>query len=212
MLSHGWRRFLLLLVAGALAGLSVPPLFLAAGAVRRLADPGLVPRWRRAAAAALGPALRPAFRHRLRLRLGLFHSSPSTGSAPPSSSKAASMLALMPFAIVGARRDARAVLGPRQRRSRTCSGRSGALRIVDARDLPRRRRMGARHLFSGFPFDLARLRAHRQRRDDAARLGHRRLRPDLRRRAHRDDPGADLAGRRARPRRAGWCRSSSPSA
>jgi apolipoprotein N-acyltransferase len=28
MLSHGWRRFLLLLVAGAIAGLSVPPLFL----------------------------------------------------------------------------------------------------------------------------------------------------------------------------------------
>src|SRR5690606_35840131 len=28
MLSHGWRRFLLLLVAGALAGLSVPPFFL----------------------------------------------------------------------------------------------------------------------------------------------------------------------------------------
>ncbi len=27
MLSHGWRRFLLLLIAGALAGLSVPPLF-----------------------------------------------------------------------------------------------------------------------------------------------------------------------------------------
>ncbi|MGV8831477.1 MAG: apolipoprotein N-acyltransferase [Devosia sp.] len=27
MLSHGWRRFLLLLVAGAIAGLSVPPLF-----------------------------------------------------------------------------------------------------------------------------------------------------------------------------------------
>ena len=28
MLSHGWRRFLLMLVAGAVAGLSVPPLFL----------------------------------------------------------------------------------------------------------------------------------------------------------------------------------------
>jgi apolipoprotein N-acyltransferase len=28
MLSHGWRRFLLLLVAGAIAGLSVPPLFI----------------------------------------------------------------------------------------------------------------------------------------------------------------------------------------
>lgn len=28
MLSHGWRRFLLLLVAGAVAGLSVPPLFI----------------------------------------------------------------------------------------------------------------------------------------------------------------------------------------
>ncbi len=28
MLSHGWRRFLLLLVAGAIAGLSVPPFFL----------------------------------------------------------------------------------------------------------------------------------------------------------------------------------------
>lgn len=28
MLSHGWRRFLLLLVAGAIAGLSIPPLFL----------------------------------------------------------------------------------------------------------------------------------------------------------------------------------------
>src|SRR5690606_21306811 len=28
MLSHGWRRFLLLLAAGAVAGLSVPPFFL----------------------------------------------------------------------------------------------------------------------------------------------------------------------------------------
>ena len=28
MLSHGWRRFVLLLLAGAVAGLSVPPLFI----------------------------------------------------------------------------------------------------------------------------------------------------------------------------------------
>ena len=28
MLSHGWRRFLLLVVAGAIAGLSIPPLFI----------------------------------------------------------------------------------------------------------------------------------------------------------------------------------------
>ena len=27
MLSHGWRHFLLLVLAGAVAGLSIPPLF-----------------------------------------------------------------------------------------------------------------------------------------------------------------------------------------
>ena len=31
MLSHGWRRLLLLVVAGAVAGLSIPPLFMVPG-------------------------------------------------------------------------------------------------------------------------------------------------------------------------------------
>ena len=72
MLSHGWRRFLMLLVAGAVAGALGAAALHPAGAVRRHAALGLGARRRRAAAAASGGIFGPAFTIGFAFGLGYF--------------------------------------------------------------------------------------------------------------------------------------------
>lgn len=76
MLSHGWRRFLLLLVAGALAGLSVPPFFVLPALflampiwVWALDGAERLPGWRR----LFGPAFTIGFAFGLGYFLVAFH-------------------------------------------------------------------------------------------------------------------------------------------
>ena len=185
MLSHGWRRFLILLVAGAVAGLSVPPLFIL---------PALfvaMPIWVWAldgaeTARRHPPVLRPSLHHRLCLRPGLLHRRLPLARLRLPPARAGSTSSLMPFAIVALAALIALFWGLAQRaRASLLVGRRAAHR--DARDLPQPRRMGARHPVLGLPLRSPRLCADRQRRDGAARLGDRRLRPHLRRGAARDD-------------------------
>src|SRR5690606_664331 len=151
MLSHGWRRFLLLLLAGAVAALSVPPLFLLPALF--LAFPVLV--WCLDGAERL-PGLRrlfgPAFSIGFAFGLGYFTVALHWLGAA-FIQEGGLYLGLMPFAIVGLAAILSLFWALATALSHLCwSG--GALRILVLAVFLTLAELARGHLFSGFPFDL----------------------------------------------------------
>ena len=196
MLSHGWRRFLLLVAAGAIAALSVPPLFMLPALFVGL------PIWvwcldgaerHRGLRAFFGPAFGIGFAFGLGYFSVALH---WIGAA--FLQEGGWFIVLMPFAVLALAAVLALFWAARQRAGAPALERRGAAHR-DAGDLPQRRRIRPRAPVLRLPLRPPGLRADRQRRDDAAGLGHRGLRADPARGAARHDAGADLAGRRARP-------------
>ena len=151
MLSHGWRRFLLLILAGALAGLSVPPLFILPalfvalpfwvwcldGAERRSG-------WRR----VFGPAFSIGFAFGLGYFTVAFH---WLGAA--FLVEGGFMLVLMPFAIVALAALIALFWGLGSALAHLFWS-AGPWRIVTLATAITAAEWARGHFFSGFPFDL----------------------------------------------------------
>jgi apolipoprotein N-acyltransferase len=151
MLSHGWRRFLLLLVAGAVAALAVPPLFLLPALF--LAFPVLV--WCLDGAERL-PGLRrlfgPAFAIGFAFGLGYFTTALHwLGAAFIQEGDV--YLLLMPFAIVALAAVLSLFWGLATAVAHLLWS-AGALRILTLATFLTLAELARGHLFSGFPFDL----------------------------------------------------------
>ncbi|MCP8882990.1 apolipoprotein N-acyltransferase [Devosia sp. XJ19-1] len=151
MLSHGWRRFVLLLLAGAVAGLSVPPLFILPalfvampiwvwaldGAERR-------PGWRR----LFGPAFTIGFAFGLGYFLVAFH---WLGAA--FLIDGGWVLGAMPFAIAGLSALIALFWGLASALAHL-SWSHGWVRILTLSSWLAAAEFARGHLFTGFPFDL----------------------------------------------------------
>jgi len=151
MLSHGWRRFLIVLVAGAIAAASVPPFFLLPALFLTLpvwvwALDGVEHRrgWRR----LVGPAFQIGFGFGLGYFTVALH---WLGAA--FLQEGGIFLVLMPFAIVGLAAILSLFWGLGSALAHLVwSG--GAFRIVTLASFLALAEWGRGHLFSGFPFDL----------------------------------------------------------
>lgn len=151
MLSHGWRRFLILVAAGALAAASVPPFFLLPALFLALpvwvwALDGAERRsgWRR----LVGPAFQIGFAFGLGYFTVALH---WLGAA--FFEEGGLFLVLMPFAIVGLAAVLSLFWGLGSALAHILwSG--GAFRIVTLASFLALADWGRGHLFSGFPFDL----------------------------------------------------------
>jgi apolipoprotein N-acyltransferase len=151
MLSHGWRRFLALLVAGAVAALSVPPLFIVPalfvtmplwvwaldGAERRRG-------WRR----LVGPAFTIGFAFGLGYFVVALH---WLGAA--FLQEGGLFLVLMPFAVVGLAAVLAIFWGFGSALAHLIWP-EGSLRILSFAGFLGLAEYARGHLFSGFPFDL----------------------------------------------------------
>ena len=151
MLSHGWRRFVLLLLAGALAGLSVPPffvlpaLFLAMPVWVWALDGAERQRgWRR----LFGPAFSIGFAFGLGYFLVAFH---WLGAA--FFVDGGWVLGAMPFAILGLSALIAVFWGLASALAHL-SWSHGWLRILTLASWLAAAEFARGHLFSGFPFDL----------------------------------------------------------
>lgn len=151
ILSHGWRRFLLLLVAGAVAGLSVPPLFVLPALFAAL------PVWvwcldgaerRRGLGALVGPAFGIGFAFGLGYFTVALH---WIGAA--FLQEGGLFVALMPLAVLALA----AVLALFWAVASALSHllwSGGGLRVVTLASFLAAAEFARGHLFSGFPFDL----------------------------------------------------------
>ena len=152
MLSHGWRRFLLLLVAGALAGLGVPPLFIVPALF--VSFPILVwcldgaERRKTVLRRLFGPAFRCGFAFGLGYFLVAFH---WLGAA--FFVDGGVMLAVMPFAIAALAALIALFWGFGAALAHLFWS-DGAWRIVTLATFLGLAEWARGHLFSGFPFDL----------------------------------------------------------
>ncbi len=204
MLAHGWRRFLMLLVAGAVGGLSVPPFYILPALfvtmplwVWALDGAERLPGWRR----LFGPALR----HRLRLRASAIFLVAFHWLGVAFFVEGGAMLVIMPFAILALAALIALFWGLASALAHLFWS-PGRLAHRDAGDVPVACRMGARPFLLGLSLRSPRLRDHAQRRAEPARLGHRRLWPHRNRRTGVDDAGADLAGGTGVRSAGGCCR------
>ena len=151
MLAYGWRRFLLLLVAGAIGGLSVPPFYILPALfvtmpiwVWALDGAERLPGWRR----LFGPAFSIGFAYGLGYFLVAFH---WLGAA--FFVDGGIMLAVMPFAILALAALIALVWGLASALAHLLwSG--GAWRIVTLATFLTMAEWARGHFFSGFPFDL----------------------------------------------------------
>jgi apolipoprotein N-acyltransferase len=151
MLSHGWRRFLIVVVAGAIAAASAPPFFLLPALFLTLpiwvwALDGAEHRrgWRR----LVGPAFQIGFGFGLGYFTVALH---WLGAA--FLQEGGFFLVLMPFAIVGLAAILSIFWGLGSALAHLCwSG--GAFRIVTLASFLALAEWGRGHLFTGFPFDL----------------------------------------------------------
>jgi apolipoprotein N-acyltransferase len=151
MLSHGWRRFLMLLVAGAIGGLSVPPFYLLPALfvtmpvwVWALDGAERLPGWRK----LFGPAFSIGFAYGLGYFLVAFH---WLGAA--FFVDGGVMLVVMPFAILALAAVIALFWGLASALAHLCwSG--GAWRIVTLATFLTLAEWARGHFFSGFPFDL----------------------------------------------------------
>lgn len=151
MLSHGWRRWLILIVAGAVAAASAPPFFLLPALflalpvwVWALDGAERVRGWR----SLVGPAFRIGFA----FGLGYFSVALHWLGAAFLQEGGVFVL-LMPFAIVGLAAILSVFWGLGSALAHMLwSG--GAFRIVTLASLLALAEWGRGHLFSGFPFDL----------------------------------------------------------
>ncbi|HEV2514313.1 MAG TPA: apolipoprotein N-acyltransferase [Devosia sp.] len=151
MLSHGWRRFLIVVVAGAIAAASAPPFFLLPALFITLpvwvwALDGAEHRrgWRR----LVGPAFQIGFGFGLGYFAVALH---WLGAA--FLQEGGVFLVLMPFAIVGLAAILSLFWGLGSALAHLVwSG--GAFRIVTLASFLALAEWGRGHLFSGFPFDL----------------------------------------------------------
>jgi len=151
MLSHGWRRFLIVVVAGAIAAASVPPFFLLPALFLTLpvwvwALDGAEQRrgWRR----LVGPAFQIGFGFGLGYFTVALH---WLGAA--FLQEGGFFLVLMPFAIVGLAAILAIFWGLGSALAHLVwSG--GAFRIVTLASFLALAEWGRGHLFTGFPFDL----------------------------------------------------------
>jgi apolipoprotein N-acyltransferase len=151
MLSHGWRRFLIVIVAGAIAAASAPPFFLLPALFLTLpiwvwALDGAEHRrsWRR----LIGPAFQIGFGFGLGYFTVALH---WLGTA--FLQEGGFFLVLMPFAIVGLAAILSIFWGLGSALAHLVwSG--GAFRIVTLASFLALAEWGRGHLFTGFPFDL----------------------------------------------------------
>lgn len=151
MLSHGWRRFVLLLLAGALAGLSVPPFFVLPALflampiwVWALDGAERARGWRR----LFGPAFSIGFAFGLGYFLVAFH---WLGAA--FFVDGGWVLGAMPFAILGLSALIAVFWGLASALAHL-SWSHGWLRILTLASWLAAVEFARGHLFSGFPFDL----------------------------------------------------------
>jgi apolipoprotein N-acyltransferase len=151
MLSHGWRRFLILLAAGAVAALSIAPWFLLPALFLALpiwvwALDGAERRrgWRR----VFGPAFAIGFAFGLGYFTVALH---WLGAA--FLQQGGIFLVLMPFAIVGLAALLSLFWGLGSALAHLCWS-NGAMRIVTFGTCLALAEWGRGHLFTGFPFDL----------------------------------------------------------
>src|SRR3569623_1639474 len=151
MLAYGWRRFLQLLVAGAIGGLSVPPFYILPALlvtmpiwVWALDGAERLPGWRR----LFGPAFSIGFAYGLVYFLVAFH---WLGAA--FFVDGGIMLAVMPFAILALAALIALFWGLASALAHLLwSG--GAWRIVTLATFLTMAEWARGHFFSGFPFDL----------------------------------------------------------
>ncbi len=151
MLAHGWRRFLILVAAGALAAASVPPFFLLPALFLAL------PVWvwaldgaerKRGWRLILGPAFTIGFAFGLGYFTVALH---WLGAA--FLQQGGIFLVLMPFAIVGLAAILSLFWGLGSALAHLVWS-TGAFRIVTLAGFLALAEWGRGHLFSGFPFDL----------------------------------------------------------
>ena len=151
MLSHGWRRFLIVLAAGALAGLSVPPLFILPALFVALpvwvwcldgAEPG------RGLRRVFGPAFSIGFGFGLGYFTVAFH---WLGAA--FLLEGGIMIAVMPFAIVALAALIALFWGLGSALAHLLWS-PGPWRVVTLASAITTAEFARGHLFSGFPFDL----------------------------------------------------------
>src|SRR6185312_4275558 len=151
MLAHGWRRFLMLLVAGAIGGLSVPPFYLLPALfvtmplwVWALDGAERLPGWRR----IFGPAFSIGFAYGLGYFIVAFH---WLGAA--FFVDGGVMLVVMPFAILALAALIALFWGLASALAHLFwSG--GAWRIITLATFLTLAEWARGHFFSGFPFDL----------------------------------------------------------
>ncbi len=151
MLAHGWRRFLMLLVAGMLAAASAPPFFLLPALF--LALPVWV--WALDGAERLGGWQRlfgPAFQIGFAFGLGYFTVALHWLGAA-FLQQGGIFLVLMPFGIVGLAAILALFWGLGSTLAHLLWS-TGAVRIVTLASSLALAEWGRGHLFSGFPFDL----------------------------------------------------------
>jgi len=151
MLAHGWRRFLMLLVAGAIAGLSVPPFYVLPALfltmpvwVWALDGAERLPGWRK----IFGPAFWIGFAYGLGYFLVAFH---WLGAA--FFVEGGIMLAIMPFAILALAAVIALFWGLASSLAHLLWS-TGALRIVTLATFLTMAEWARGHFFTGFPFDL----------------------------------------------------------
>jgi apolipoprotein N-acyltransferase len=151
MLAQGWRRYLLLLAAGAIAGLSVPPFFLLPALfltlpiwVWSLDGAERLPGWRK----LFGPAFRIGFVYGLGYFIVAFH---WLGAA--FFVDGGVMLIIMPFAILALAALIALFWGLASALAHLLWS-NGAWRIVTLATFLTIAEWARGHLFSGFPFDL----------------------------------------------------------
>jgi len=151
MLAHGWRRFLMLLVAGAIAGLSVPPFYILPALfltmpiwVWALDGAERLPGWRR----IFGPAFTIGFAYGLGYFLVAFH---WLGAA--FFVDGGVMLVVMPFAILALAALIALFWGLASAIAHLFWS-TGGWRIVTLATFLTMAEWARGHFFSGFPFDL----------------------------------------------------------
>ena len=151
MLAQGWRRFMLLLVAGAIGGLSVPPFYILPALfvtmpvwIWALDGAERLPGWRR----LLGPAFWIGFAYGLGYFLVAFH---WLGAA--FFVDGGIMLAVMPFAILALAALIAAFWGLASALAHLLWS-PGPWRIVTLATFLTLAEWARGHFFSGFPFDL----------------------------------------------------------
>ncbi len=151
MLATGWRRFLLLLVAGAVGGLSVPPFYVLPALfvtfplwVWALDGAERLPGWRR----LFGPAFAIGFAYGLGYFLVAFH---WLGAA--FFVEGGIVLAIMPFAILALAATIALFWGLASALAHLLWS-HGAWRIVTLATFLTLAEWARGHFFSGFPFDL----------------------------------------------------------